>query len=421
MIRPPIASHWRLALIMTLSWFFMASGSQAREWKSVDGRTIEAEMLGMEKDRVIVLLPNRQRASLGIHNLSLQDHDWLEAWCQGKSPLAILPPPAWPANVQQAGIHVKGGASVEGAFVFSSPHYEFSCDAEMSVSVMNDFATVAEGTIKLLHSLPITLPSLEGRKLQARILRSERNYLEEGGPEGSAGVFISNGRGEGVLLVPFESLGIVNFMGKNTKGDGYKATVLVHEMAHQITAELLPLMPRWMSEGLAEYAAMVPYRNGVFYLGERERILAMRQRIEFYQQLSRMGVTSQGRWVMAPSELVNTPDAAWNTANEGPEAQKMQHRLYISSMYFTHYLLHLADNGDARRIRHYFHTVGDAAKWLRTRGKEGALPEAVSHNENISLDEVRAVFLQSLFSPEELAALDADFEARYRALGVGLQ
>ncbi len=395
--------------------------SLAREWKNGDGRTLEAEMLGVERDRAVVMMPNRQRASLRIADLSPGDQVWIKEWSEGKSVLQALPPaPPWPANVQQAPIHVKGGASVEGGFVFSSKHYDFTCDEEMSPAVMNDFATVAEGTIKLLHSLPVKFPSLEGRTLQARILRSRENYAKAGGPEGSGGVFISNGRGEGVLLVPFESLGIVNFLGKNTKGDGYKATVLIHEMAHQITADLIPLMPRWMTEGIAEYAAMVPYRNGVFYLGERERVLAMRQRIEFYQQLTRAGVDFQGRWVMKPSELVNTPTEQWDTTRQGHDALIALHRLYISSMYFAHYLLHMADNGDARRIRNYFHVVGDGTLWLRTRGREGSLPEDVQKNDRASLEEIRAIFLHSLFTPDELKAIDADFDAKYRALGVGL-
>ncbi|MEZ0277384.1 MAG: hypothetical protein ACAH88_20905 [Roseimicrobium sp.] len=394
----------------------------AREWKNGDGRTLEAEMLGVDRDRAVVMMPNRQRATLRIADLSPADQAWIKEWSAGKSVTQALPPaPPWPANVQQTPIFVKGGgASAEGGFVFSSTHYDFACDAEMSTAVMNDFATVAEGTIKLLHSLPVKLPSLEGRTLQARILRSRENYAKAGGPEGSAGVFISNGRGEGVLLVPFESLGIVNFLGKNTKGDGYKATVLIHEMAHQITADLIPLMPRWMTEGIAEYAAMIPYRNGVFYLGERERVLAMRQRIEFYQQLTRAGVDFSGRWVMKPSELVNTPSEQWDTTRQGHDAQIALHRLYVSSMYFAHYLMHMADNGDARRIRNYFHVVGDSIRWLHTNGREGSLPEALRTSDRLSLEGVRAYLLTSLFTPEELDAIDADFDAKYRALGVGL-
>lgn len=359
----------RIAACLAIS-LLGASALVAREWKHGDGRTVEAEILGVERGRVVVVMSNRQRASVRMEELSSADQAWVAEWSAGKSPIQLLPPaPPWPANVQQAPIFVNGGNAVDGEYLFSSEHYEFVCDAEMSKAVMNDFATVAEGTIKLLHSLPVRFPSLEGKTFQARIVKNRDNYARAGGPEGSAGVFISNRMGEGVLLVPFESLGIVNFMGKNTKGDGYKATVLIHEMAHQVTSELIPLMPRWMTEGIAEYAAMIPYRNGVFYLGERERVLAMRQRIEFYQQLSRVGVDFGGRWVMKPSELVKTTTQAWDTTREGHDAQIALHRLYISSMYFTHYLLHLADNGDARRIRNYFHVVGDGSLWLRTRGR----------------------------------------------------
>ena len=410
-----------LRLLLPVAVFLASAALSAREWKNADGRTIEAEMLGMEKDRAIVVLPNKQRASLRARDLSVEDQNWIKQWAEGKSPLQILPPPPpWPANVQQPPIFVKGGAQQEGMFLFRSPKYEFVCDSEMSTAVMNDFATVAEGTIRLLYSLPVTLPSLEGKTFQARILRSRETYLRAGGPEGSAGVFITSGRGDGVLLVPVESMGIVSFMGKNTKGNDYKATVLIHEMAHQITAELIPLMPRWMTEGIAEYAAMIPYRNGVFYLGERERVLAMRQRIEFYQQLTRMGVDFRGSWVMKPSELLRTPEGDWNTAVETHEAQIMLHRLYISSMYVVHYFMHLADNGDARRVRNYFHVLGDGALWLHSRGRQGSLPEEVERRNPDSLDEVRGIFLRSLFTQEELSTIDADFVARYRALGVGM-
>lgn len=412
----------RAVLCCSVLLLLGATGLVAREWKNSDGRTLEAEMLGVELDCAVVALTNRQRASLRIADLSPGDQAWVKEWAAGKTTLQALPPALpLPANIQQAPIHVKGGALSDGEYTFSSKHYDFVCDAEMSTAVMNDFATVAEGTIKLLHSLPVKFPSLEGRTLQARIVQSRDNYARAGGPAGSAGVFMSNGRGEGVLLVPFESLGIVNFMGKNTKGDGYKATVLIHEMAHQVTSDLIPLMPRWMTEGIAEYAAMIPYRNGVFYLGERERVLAMRQRIEFYQQLTRAGVDFGGRWVMKPSELLRVGDRAWDTTREGHDAQITLHRLYISSMYFTHYLLHMADNGDARRIRNYFHVVGDGARWLRTRGREGSLPEEVESNESASLEEVRGMFLKSLFTPDEMDAIDADFDAKYRALGVGLR
>ena len=373
-------------------------------------------MLGIEQGKAVVLA-SKQRLGIPITRLSPQDQDWLKGWAAGKSVTDVLPPPAWPPVVQQPAINVKGGPHADGGFMFRSPHYEFNCDAEVSVSVMNDFATVAEGTIRLIYSLPVAFPPLEGKMFQARILSSEENYARAGGPRGSAGVFISGSlSGEGVLLVPFESLGIERFLGRNTKGYDYDASILIHEMAHQVTAELLPLMPRWMAEGIAEYAATMPYRNGVFQLGERERALALRQRLEFYQKLSREGVHA-GPWVMLPSEVVNMDDRAWNTAIPSREAQLTLHRLYLSSMFLVHYLLHYADNGEARRIRVYFQTLGDAAIYIKTKGREGAVPAALENSRNLSLEEAQGHFLRQLFRPEDLPALDDAFRAKHASLG----
>ncbi len=395
----------------------------AREWKdATSGRSVEAELLGIEQGTVIVKLASKARFGLPIERLSDIDRAFLKDWATGKSPAQLLPSPWWPPMVQQPQINVKGGPQADGSFTFRSEHYEFHCDAEVSVSVMNDFATVAEGTIRLLYSLPVAYPPLEGKTFQARIVSSEQNYMRAGGPGGSAGVFIMSAMsGEGVLLVPFQSLGIERFLGRNTKSYDYDATVLIHEMTHQVTGELLPLMPRWLSEGVAEYAASMPYRNGVFQLGERERILALRQRLEFYQQLSRSGGVNPGPgWILRPSELVNMSDAAWMTGNASRQAQVTLHKLYLSSMFLMHYFLHYADHGDARRIRLYFHSLNDAALYIRSRGEQGAIPAALESRHRVTVDEVRTFFLRQLFTPEELSALDEEFRAKFTELGFRL-
>lgn len=403
--------------------FSCAATGYAREWKdSISGRTLEAELLGIERDEAIVALPTRQRHKLPIERLSDDDRLYLRSWITGKTPGQMLPPPWWPSMVQQPQTRVTGGPEADGTFKFRSKHFEFHCDAEVSVSVMNDFATVAEGTIRLLYSLPVAYPPLEGKTFQARILASAENYAKAGGPDGSAGVFISgNMAGKGVLLVPFESLGIERFLGRNTKGYDYDATVLIHEMAHQVTAELLPLMPRWLGEGMAEYAANMPYRNGVFQLGERERLLALRQRLEFYQQLSRnLGINAGSAWVLKPSQLVAMEDGAWATANRTRQAHLTLHKLYLSSMFLMHYFMHYADNGEARRIRLYFHALNDAATYIRSNGDLGSVPPELEERRDVSLDEVRAFFLRELFTPDELSTLDNEFHAKFTELGFRL-
>lgn len=415
----------------------LASALPARQWKDTSGRTLEGEILGVEKDCAVVSLPNKQRVALPVAGLSGEDKAWLQDWAKGKSPAQQLPPPYWPESVQQPEIKLARGTKQADAFVFNSPHYEFQSDAEVSVSVMSDFATVAEGTVRLLHALPIRLGPLEGRTFDARICRTRATYERAGGMPGSAGVFITGTMsGEGVLLVPFESLGIEQFAGKNTKGYDYNATVLIHEMAHQVTAELLFLMPKWVSEGLAEYAGTITYRNGVFHLGPRERMLALHQRLEYYDKLTRdeearilaspsaKPLATEGKpavrlpesWIMRPRDLLRQGDEAWDTNVRGRAATIRLHELYLSSMFLMHYFLHLADNGEARRIRLYFDAMAQDAAWFRTMGRDGTPPPEFIKRQT-PLEEIRDHYLRVLVPPGQLDALDADFRAKYLALG----
>ncbi len=411
----------------------------AREWKDITGRKLEGELLGFEKDSVVVLLPNKQRVFLPVEKLCPADQAWTHEWAKDKSPAQRLPMPRWPETVQQPEIKLTNGTRKEGGFIFNSPHYEFNCDAEVSVSVMNDFATVAEGTVRLLYSLPLQLGPLEGRIYNARICRSRATYERAGGPSGSAGVFITASMsGDGVLLVPFESLGIEQFLGKNTKSYDYRATVLIHEMAHQVTAELLQLMPKWVAEGLAEYAGNMTYRNGVFYLGPRDRVQALRLRLDFYDKLTReqgtrvmaspstnpSKISDSGTpaarlpesWIMRPSALIKTSESAWAT-NVGGRASMIQlHRMYLSSMFLMHYFLHIADNGEARRIRLYFEGMAQDAAWFRSMGKNGSPPPDYITRKT-SLEDIRDHYLKVLVTPDQLEALDADFRSKYIALG----
>ena len=409
----------------------------AREWKDVTGRKLEGEMLGIEKESAVVLLPNKQRVSLPVAKLSPADQAWTNEWARDKSPAQRLPMPLWPESVQQPEIKLANGARKDGGFVFTSPHYEFGCDAEVSVSVMNDFATAAEGTVRLLYSLPLQLGPLEGRTYSARICRSRATYERAGGPAGSAGVFITGSMsGDGVLLVPFESLGIEQFLGRNTKSYDYHATVLIHEMAHQVTAELLPLMPKWVAEGLAEYAGNMTYRNGVFFLGPRDRVQALRQRLDFYDKLTReqdarvlaSPSTKPGNgggapvarlpesWIMRPSDLLRKPEDAWATNVGGRTGMIQLHRMYLSAMFLMHYFLHIADSGEARGIRLYFEEMAHDAAWFRSMGRDGSPPPSFITRKT-SIEDIRDHYLKVLVIPSQLEALDADFRAKYITLG----
>lgn len=430
-------------ILTALCLLGMARALPAREWADSSGRKLEGEILGVERGCAVVLRPTKQRANLPLDKLSAADQAWVKEWAEGKTQAQQLPTPLWPATVQQPEIKLTGGASSKGGFEFHSPHYEFDCDAEVSASVMTDFATVAEGTLRLLYSLPIQFAPLEGKTFYARICQTRASYEKGGGVAGSAGVFITGSMsGEGVLLVPFESLGIEQFNGHNTKSYDYNATVLTHEMTHQATAELLPLMPKWVAEGLAEYVGRMTYRSGTFYLGPRDRIQMLRQRLDMYdamtrQQQERVMASPSSRvptesgsrtatlpesWIMRPSELVRMSEEAWATNVGGRSAMIRIHRMYLSSMFLMHYFLHMADNGDARRVRLYFEELNRDAKWFKQLGhkRDTSEPAPAFLTRRMSLEDIQAHYIENLFTRADLKALDADFHAQYVALGFHL-
>ncbi len=410
----------------------------AREWKDTAGRAVAGDILGVESGNVVIQLPNKQRAALPLANLSETDLSWVRTWLKGKPRTQWLPAPVWPESVQQPEIHVQALAHDKRGYGFTSPHYDFNCDAEISASVMNDFATVAEGTVRLMQALPIHFPRAESRTFYARIYQNREGYERSGGPPGSGGVYMTADlSGQGVLLVPFESLGIEQFGGRNTKSLSYKATVLIHEMVHQSTAELLQLMPKWVAEGMAEYGANMTYRNGAFSLGERDRLQALRQRLEYYENINREVAakafaaparTAAGRtnntpvklpafWVMRPSELVTKDEIAWSTEGSGRASQIQLHRMYLSSLFLMYYFMHIADHAETRRLRVYFDDIAEMSLYLRTKGAQGNVPDELKTRSKISLKVIQDHFTGQLVGPDGLAALDADFHAKFTAMG----
>ena len=137
--------------------------------------------------------------------------------------------------------------------------------------MVKKFATLFEATREYCRMLPIaTLKAhVPGAQFRNKILlfESKASYVRNGGPPSSAGVFISRGRqGNGIVMVPLESLGLKKV------GSGYmydykgENKVLPHELVHQLTdREYYRSGARgWFSEGLAEYVAVTPYRSGKF-------------------------------------------------------------------------------------------------------------------------------------------------------------
>ena len=152
-------------------------------------------------------------------------------------------------------------------FIYHSPNYEFICDVKISKNIIKNFSTLFESTRQYCQELPLSMvrAHMPENTIKYKILLfgSKDTYFKNGGPQGSAGVYMS---GQGVIMIPLTSLGVKQ-VGSGYMFD-YKATnkTLPHEITHQLTnlEYYSPGARGWFSEGLAEYVATTAYRSGKF-------------------------------------------------------------------------------------------------------------------------------------------------------------
>ena len=162
-------------------------------------------------------------------------------------------------------------------YVYHSDHYEFICDVPLKTHLVERFAVLFEGTRELCRVLPISTKKahLTGDDFRHRILlfETKESYARNGGPPGSAGVFMSGGARGNVVMVPLTSLGVKKLGSSYTVDYGESNKTLPHELAHQLTDSCYYALGArgWFSEGLAEYVAVTPYRSGIFMVSKTER------------------------------------------------------------------------------------------------------------------------------------------------------
>lgn len=134
---------------------------------------------------------------------------------------------------------------------------------------MKRFAVFFEGTREFCRQLPITTKKehVAGKTHRNKILlfETEASYFKNGGPPGSAGVFMP---GKDLVMVPLSSLGVKKLGSSYTIDYDSDNKTLTHELTHHITDRhyYAPGARGWFSEGLAEYVGVTPYRSGKFML-----------------------------------------------------------------------------------------------------------------------------------------------------------
>lgn len=367
---------WMICLLL------LSPELEARTWTDTLGRTLEGEIVSQNAEIVRVRLDSGKMVSIPLNKLSEKDLEFLKNPEAGEEKGdaesdeeeksggdgAINWDAPWPEVIhydEDPEIRTVKEDKNTNEFIYESDNYRFTCDVRLSQSVVGTFADMFEATRLYCLALPLGVDGgiKSDGKYDIFLYENEAGYQKAGGLPGSAGVFIS-GPGKGIVLVPLTSLGVrqvgSGYMRDRDKSD----STLVHELTHQLTPTVYYKKGSrgWFTEGIAEYLAKTPYRQGRFKV--RSNLDDIVEYATAYGKDGRRG-RAMGEEFQAPALrdfiLMSYADFAGARANFN----------YGFGLLLATYFIHFDGEKDGARLKEFL-------KALRASGREGKPEEALA-------------------------------------------
>jgi hypothetical protein len=338
----------------------LAQAAEIRLWTDVQDRKIEAAMVRVDGQTVILKLKDGREVPYPLAKLSAADGKYVAA-------SRTLPPvdaekslnfdAPWPDLIkfsEDPEINTLEESADKKRFVYESANYRYVCDVRLAKSVVKGFAVLFEATHLYCRTLPLAFDGgvkTDG-KYQILLFEKAEDYTIAGGPAGTAGVFIG---GKNAVLVPLTSLGV------KPVGSGYmldrdkSSNTIPHELTHQLSPReyFAEGAMGWFSEGIAEYVGNTPYRSGAFSVRGNQKDL-----IEYVT-----GYGSKDKGGRALGTKIQMPALKTFMLQDYASFQEQPQLGYGCGLLLTNYFLHMDGDGDGKRIKSFL-------KALR-EGKEG--------------------------------------------------
>ncbi len=339
-----------------------AATADARTWTDTKGRTIEADFVKMDGDKVVVKRSNGKTVSIALNLLSQADKDFIEQQSKaapsldgkqsaGENDWENYGDP-WPDTVTAPDFDVEEVKEEKGEYIYETPHFRFICDAKIGTNCVKQLARMFEATHLANKTLPLgNKPAHDiTAKFPAYLYESYETYRAKGGSEGSAGIFIGSSRPNdpGKVLVPFRSLGVKKTGSTYVMDRKQEPTTLIHEITHQMMS-FSAKRAGWFCEGSAEYMANTPYSNaGTFRFSSNKKSI-----VEKVTAFGKKGTGGRGlgKDIKAPNleKYMNMPYEQFTTVN--PQMN------YGLAALMAYYFYHMDGEGDAKRIKEYVKAV----------------------------------------------------------------
>jgi hypothetical protein len=345
-----------------------------RGWKTADGQSFQASVVGFDGTTAIFRMPGGQRAQALLAKLSPEDQQYLAEWLK-KQPIKVVLPDVVGVETAQIKTEIVSEDPVAEKYIYRTQHFEFESQGKFTQSLLREVARNFEATYELLRALPwgIDPKPASGQYFKARLLKDMAAYHAAGGMPNSAGVYSSRTE---TFMVPFESIG-VKVVGKSfAKDEDFDYSTMVHELTHQMMHFWLDLLPQWMVEGTAEYTSTLPMRTGKF------RVSAAKNGLKDYAEFLKKRTVGGMPEPFPLEQLFTISNSQWNEAMAS-DPRGATRRLYFTSYLLVYYFMHLDGKGDGQRIVRYFREVGEARKQMedyrRAFGEFLKQPGVTSH------------------------------------------
>jgi hypothetical protein len=349
------------ALLTCLLISLPATGGELRSWTDSLDRKIDAELLKIDGDNVVLKLKDGREIPYPLAKLSAADRTFVDgqraslpaATAAAKPSTALNFDSPWPERItftEDPEINIVEEDADNKRFIYESANYRYTCDVRLSKMVVKGFAVMFEATNLYCATIPLALNGGSPAKGKHQILLFEHkeNYIQAGGPPSSAGVFIG---GKGVVMVPLESLG-VRPVGSGYMLDREKSNkTLPHELTHQLTpnAYYESGSMGWFSEGIAEYIAITPYRSGSYNV--RGNFKDIVEYATGYGKDDRGGRALGTRISLPPLKkfMLQSYDSFLSESQLN----------YGAGLLITTYFLHLDGDGSATRVKAFLKALRD--------------------------------------------------------------
>lgn len=342
---------------------FLLSSLAARTWTDAKGRVIDADLLS-KTDKTVTVLLRGKKVEIPLDTLSAADQQFVQSWEQKGEVSAVeegleaLFDQEWPKLVSvDLDIEITEEEGEEGSFIYRSPNYEFVSNTKLSKVPVKRFSVLFEATRAYVQQLPYANKKAfqTGERYKVFLFDTIESYVRAGGPEGSAGVYMSR---NDVIMVPCQSLGLIKR--GSTWALDYDRTnkTLPHEITHQLTdREYFAEGARgWFSEGFAEYVAVTPYRSGKFSVSKTPTYVE--QYVTSFAKADNRG-RNLGTEITAPNleEYMTMPYTDFAFAGNANFNYGLGALLVT---YFNHY----DGDGDAKNIKAFLRALKEGKKGI---------------------------------------------------------